>query len=129
MPILDRIVDAVSGDFSPAPRGAFVTDDVLKNKIALSFRVPLGSWEGAPYLGHRFGELARDKMLAETPLRVRDLARAAVAWLVASGELDHVDVTVEQQGPQRIAFEVDCYAPGRPPFDLGPFFVVVGGGA
>lgn len=127
-PALDRMIDPTTGDFVAAPRGSFVAVDVLANKLGLSFTVPLGSWEGDPLLGHRLGELAREKNTPDTIGRVKLLLAAAVKWLVDAGELDHVDVNVESFSEEGVAFEVDAFpAHGRPPLTGLSFFVAFGG--
>ncbi len=127
MPSLDRKIDPKTGDFVAVPGGAFQLADVLENKLALSFTVPRGSWEGDPDLGHRFAEVARAKDLPVTRQRIADLAQDAVAWLIQSGELDHVDVLVESFQPGKVAFEVDAFPPAGDKVHAGPFFVSVGG--
>ena len=125
----DREISPITGDFLPGPRGSFALGDVLKNKLALTYLVPLGTWEGDPGIGHRFGELARAGDTADTRLRLADLARQAAQWLIDAGDLLSVDVNVES-GTQRgqVLFEVDAYPPGgAAPISVGPFFVAVGG--
>jgi len=124
---LDRFLDPVTEDFVDDEGGAFFTDDVVLNKLAMSYKIPRGSWEGDPDLGHGFDELSRATDTAQNRLRLKNLAEAAAQWLIDSGELAKVVVTVEQFQPGAVAFEVDAYKPGQKnPITAGPFAVPVG---
>lgn len=125
----DRKLDPVTGDFRSAAGGAFERCDVIENQIAFSYKIPVGSWEGDPELGHRFAELDRAVNNIENQNRARDLAKLAVQWLIDLGSIESVEVTVESLGPDGIAFEVDYYLPNaQQPRKAGPFLVPVGGG-
>jgi phage gp46-like protein len=123
----DRKLDPVTGDFIDEDAGAFELCDALENKIAFSYLIAAGSWEGDPTLGHGFDELARALNTQENRNRLRDLAKQAVQWLVDGGELDHVDVFDEQIGSTGVAFEVNYYPPqSAVARKAGPFLVPVG---
>lgn len=125
----DRKLDPTAADFVNAPAGAFLTADVIENQIAFSYMIPLGSWEGDPTLGHGFNELARATNTIENQLRLRDLAKQAVQWLIDLGAIDSVDVSEEQIGTDGVAFEVDYTVAGVfTPIKAGTFLVPVGGG-
>jgi phage gp46-like protein len=125
----DRKLDPVTGDFRSAPGGAFEQCDVIENQIAFSYKIPVGSWEGDPELGHRFGELDRAQNTLANRNRARELARLAVQWLIDLASIESVDAIVESIGAEGVAFEVDYYLPGaQKPRKAGPFLVPVGGG-
>lgn len=125
---IDRLMDLTSGDLQDAPRGAFVTGDPLRNKIIFSYAVARGTFEGDPEMGQRFGELARAVNSVATQNRLRDLVVDAVQWLLDSGELASVDVTVEKYDAETLAFAAVHYpADGGKAIEIGPFFVSVGG--
>jgi phage gp46-like protein len=129
----DRKLDEVTGDFRAADGGGFEQCDVLENQIAFSFKIPLGSWEGDPELGHRLGELEREPNTAANRNRLRDLARLALQWLIDLGSLETVDVTVDDsqdvQSMGRVPFEVDYKPAGaQRARRAGPFLISVGGG-
>lgn len=129
----DRKLDEVTGDFRAAPGGGFEQCDVLENQIAFSFKIPLGSWEGDPDLGHRFAELDRAENSAANRNRLADLARLAVQWLIDDGSLESIEVTVDDsedvQSMGRVPFEVDYKPAGaQRARRAGPFLISVGGG-
>jgi phage gp46-like protein len=124
----DRKLDPVTEDFVDADNGAFEQADVVENKIAFSYLIPVGSWEGDPDLGHRFNELAQATDTVEDRNLLRDFAEQAVQWLIDGGELDHTVVAVESIGSGRVAFEVDYYLPGSDRPKKQVFLVPVGAG-
>jgi phage gp46-like protein len=128
MSALNRKIDPVTRDFVLASGGKFDRSDVIENKIALSFLEEFGAWEGDAELGHRFAELARATDTAENRLRMKDLGRQALKWLLDSGELERVEVTVETYGGGRVAFQVDAYQAGGRLVRVGPLLVSVGAG-
>jgi len=128
--MLDRYVNPVTGDYIPAPGGAWREDDPALNRIALSCTVPLGQWEGDPGIGHRLGDLARLGDTAETRREIGARIEEALRWLLDDGTLARVETVVESIGRGRAVFSVIAHAPGRPlPLQAGPFFVDVGGGS
>lgn len=122
-----RKLDPITRDFSTtASRQYQQASSPLENKLVMAYSVALGAWEGDPGIGHRFGELAREKDTVETRSRLGDLAVEAAAWLIAAGDLDRVEVTVESFAPGKLAFEVVAFPPAQqPPVTVGPFFVPV----
>lgn len=129
----DRKLDPVTEDFIAAPRGGFLLCDVIENQIAFSYLIEYGSWEGDPTLGHRFKELARAVNTVENRNRLRDLAKQAVQWLLDSGALDSVEVTVDDTTSAAsmglVPWEVDYTLPNaKPSRKAGPFLIPVGGG-
>lgn len=126
---IDRTLDPVTEDFVDAAAGAFAESDGIANQIAFSYRIEYGSWEGDPTLGHRFKELARVTNTVENRNRLRDLAKAAVQWLVDLGALDSVEVSSEVISADGVAFEIDYYVPNdKTARRAGPFLISVGGG-
>lgn len=125
---IDRLMDPVTGDLQDAPRGAFVTGDPLANMIIFSYTIARGTWEGDPSMGNRFGELARVQNTVATQNRLHDLVVDAVQWLLDGGQLDSVDVEVEEHAADALAFYAKHYpAGGGAAIEVGPFFVSVGG--
>ena len=123
----DRRLDPVTGDFVDGDAGGFESCEDIENQIAFSYLVPVGSWEGDPELGHRFGELDSATNTSENRNRLRDLAERAVDWLVKLGRLSRVEVSVESVKPDGAAFQVDYWTPGdKSPRKAGPFLVSVG---
>jgi phage gp46-like protein len=113
MSLNDRKLDPVTADFVDESRGAFEQCDSVENKVAFSYLIPVGSWEGDPALGHRFDELANATDTQANRNLLRDFARQAVQWLIDGGELDRVEVIVERLKPSAVAFQVDYYLPGK----------------
>lgn len=125
----DRRLDPATGDFVAASRGAFESCDDIENQIAFSYCIEVGSWEGDPELGHRFAELDGATNTTQNQNRLRDLAAAAVQWLIDLGRLTKVEVRVESYKPDAAAFQVDYYTPGsNSPRKAGPFLVALGAG-
>lgn len=121
-----RAIDPTTHDFVRTPGRRFASGDPLLNKLVLAYQVPLGTWEGDPAIGHRFGELARWKNDAGARTRLHDLAVEAAGWLIADGDLERVEVTVEEYSRGKLAFEVQAYPPGAlQPVPFGPVFVPV----
>jgi phage gp46-like protein len=125
---LDRIMDANTGDLQPATRGGFRVDDVLLNKIIFSYTVDRGTFEGDPKLGNLFAELRRTTNTPDKADRLADLVRDASQWLIDSGELERVDVTVSRYSREALAFKAEHFpVGGGKSITVGPFFVKVGG--
>jgi len=119
-----RRINPTSADFGVTTSRRFEPGDPLRNKLFLAYSLPLGTWEGDPLIGHRFGELARAKDDPGARQRLRDLAVEAAGWLVAAGDLDRVEVAVEYFAPGKLALEVDAYpAGGGAAIPVGPFFI------
>jgi phage gp46-like protein len=129
----DRRIDPVTGTFVSDGRGGFERCEVIENQIAFSYMIEEGSWEGDAELGHRFRELARAENTATNRLRLADLARQAIQWLIDDGSVESVEVTVDDTAASRpidqVPFEVDYYLPGaQQPRKAGPFLLPVGAG-
>lgn len=125
----DRRLDPVTEDFVDGDGGGFETCDVIENKVAMSFKIPRGSWEGDPSLGHRFAELDRATNTSANRLRLEDLCRDAIKWLTDSGEISDVVVQVDDFGSDKVAFQVDYRIPGAGKnTKAGPFLIPVGAG-
>jgi phage gp46-like protein len=125
----DRKLYPVTEDFLDEDNGAFELCDAIENKIAFTYLIEAGSWEGDPRLGHGFAELARAKNTPESRNRLRDLAEQAIQWLIDLGEVESVTVTVEEFKADAAAFQVDYYTPGNTrPRRVGPFLIPVGAG-
>lgn len=119
----DRAIDPTTGDFIAAAGGTFAAGDVIDNKIMLSNLVELGTWEGDPLLGIRKSAFRRTTDTPETRQRVIDIIKQAHQWLIDSGELDRVEVTLELHARGIYVYEVDCYEPGNAkPRTFGPYF-------
>ena len=125
----DRRIDPVTEDYVDAAKGGFEQCEDIETQVAYSYKIALGEWEGDPLFGHRLNELAKALDTAENRNRLRDLARAALDWLVALGKIERVDAMVESWGAGRVAFLVEYYTPGsKRPKKAGPFLVPVGAG-
>jgi phage gp46-like protein len=124
----DRRLDPVTADFVDDEEGGFELCDVIDNKVAFSYSIAAGSWEGDPTLGHRFNELANATDTQANRNRLADLAAQAVQWLIDGGELESVDVTVERLKPGAVAFQVDYYVPNQIQPRRRAFLVPVGAG-
>lgn len=126
---LDRVMDAKTGDLQSSTRGAYRIDDVLLNKIIFSYTVERGTFEGDPKMGQRFAEeLRRVANTADKADRLKDLVVDAVQWLIDSGELDRVEVSVERFNSEALSFVAEHYpAGGGKSITVGPFFVAAGG--
>ena len=122
----DRLIDPTRGDLVRVARGMFAKGDVLWNKIAFSLCVALGSWEGDPTIGHRFGELARAVESESTEHDIRDRVQAALQWLLDEGELQSLAIDVERQAPGRWAFQGTARSATGAEVPFGPYFVEVG---
>ncbi len=123
----DRFLNPITGDFDDDDNGTFLSDDVIMNKLAFSFMIAKGSWEGDPELGHEFDKLARATDTAQNRRLLEMYARSAVKWLVDDGYLDSVEAVVESFQPGLIAFLVIATKAGRQ-IKAGPFLVPYGAG-
>jgi phage gp46-like protein len=125
---LDRVMDPVTGDLQSAAAGAWRVDDVLLNKLIMSYTIDRGTFEGDPEMGHRFAELNRATNSEDTRRRLADLVVDAVQWLIDSGELSKVEVDVQPYTSESLAFVAKHYpADDGEAFKIGPFFVPLGG--
>jgi phage gp46-like protein len=125
---VDRTIDPTTSDYVAAVRGGFLTGDPVDTKVVMAYGTALGSWEGDPFFGHRFEELARAIDTVETRGQVRSFAIEAVQFLVDSGELVSADAIVESFGPGQVAFMAVLVKPGQKSAKkVGPFLVAVGG--
>jgi phage gp46-like protein len=125
---LDRRLDPSTDDYVRAAKGKWELCGSLENKIALSYKIARGSWEGDPELGHRFAEVERALDTDETLRRIEDIARDAVRWLLDSGELERVEAIAERYDRTKAAFEVACYDAAGGLVKFGPQYVAIGGG-
>ena len=68
-------------------------------------------------LGSRLWLLAREKATRQTLLRAVEYAKEALAWLVADGVAERVEVAAEWQGspPSRLALAATIYRPATAP--------------
>jgi phage gp46-like protein len=119
----DRKIDPTTGDFVDGPNGTFAAGDVIDNKIFLSNTVELGTWEGAPDIGIRTSVFRRTTDTSENRARAVDIIKQAHQWLVDSGELDRVEVSLTSFDRGIWTYEVDAYEPGNAkPRTFGPYF-------
>jgi phage gp46-like protein len=89
----------------------------------LSNTVELGTWEGAPDIGIRASAFRRTTDTSENRARARDIIKQAHQWLLDSGELDRVEVTLTSFDRGIWTYEVDAYEPGNSqPRTFGPYF-------
>ncbi len=123
----DRYINPVTEDFGDIAEGGYIEDDPVLNKLAFSFKVAKGSWEGDPEIGHRFDELARATDTIDNRRLLRIFAIEAAQWIVDDGDLDTIDVTVESHGAGLIAFQVVGMKAGRQ-VKAGPFIRPFGAG-
>ena len=62
----------------------------------------------AESMGSKLWTLQREKLTQPTLNRSRDYIQQAVQWLIDNGDLLAVNITVERQGTQRLAYQLDC---------------------
>lgn len=123
----DRRIDTITEDYVAAAKGGFEQCEDIETQVAYSYKIALGEWEGDPTFGHRLNELAKATDTSENRNRLRDLARAALDWLVDLGKISQVDALVESWGAGKVVFQVEYYVPGsKRPKKAGPFLVPVG---
>jgi phage gp46-like protein len=125
--VSDRIIHPVTEDFIDGDEGGFSEDDVVLNKLAFSFKIDKGSWEGDPDLGHEFAKLARATNTAANQRLVDLYAREAVQWIIDDGDIDSVDIIVEEFRSDAVAFQVTAFKAKRA-IKAGPFLAPYGAG-
>jgi phage gp46-like protein len=83
------------------------TETTVINAIYMSLAVPQGGWWFDPNFGSKLCTLRRAKATQATANMVKTYVQSALQWLVDSGKLSEVDVTVE------IAAKSDTQPKGR----------------
>jgi len=59
-------------------------------------------------LGSKLWLLNRSKITTETINKARDYITEAVQWMIDSGNLLAIEITVERQGLDRLAYQLNC---------------------
>jgi len=93
---LDRKLDPSTGDYVADDAGGWETTRSAQNAIYHQIKGELDRWVGDPQAGSRFYTLARAKSSVRTPQVVVDIARQALARLVAVGRITAPEIETER---------------------------------